>query len=509
MIFLAFTILFLHVLSLNQEEINFICYYNGFFGMKIGCSEASLACSLNAGIICDVNMSIIGVNFSFCRGSNVIPSSITTLTKLESFSISLLPGCQSSLLVAIPSYIGQCNLTQFSIINCDIISVIPPELFDNKFLSTLDFSGSIFTVSSTIPSQLSSLTYLTYLSFSNNGLSGNFPDIDNLTMLEYLNINSNNLIGNIPDTSNFNSLQYFDIGSNRFIGQISSFNSGNLYYIDLSNNEISSNISQNIFVNTSNQLTVKMNNNRIYGTIPENMLISSMIILDLSVNLFSGTIPSTIINLASQIQELILSQNNLTGSLSTNLNGIIFGNCYKFDLSHNSLSGALPGFGLYNETTGFTYLLLNNNLFNGIIPSYPFGSYSTTTIIDMSSNYLDLDQNSFKNVENNISWLNLNSNNITNLPMNLFAGNTKFASLISLNIGSNFINGFVPSLFRIQYLNLNRNLFVGLSSANFLIDPNFTLRPIFIDLTLNQINDNFDKNFGNHQILSSIFFLKI
>ena len=87
---------------------------------------------------------------------------------------------------------------------------------------------------------------------------------------------------------------------------------------------------------------------------------------------------------------------------------------------------------------------------------------------------LNLDSNSFANIESNISYINLQGNSVTHLPSNLFSNNCKFITLNSLNLATNSIQGSLPSLFKIQYLNLERNLFTGDIPHNF-IDPSFTI----------------------------------
>jgi hypothetical protein len=137
------------------------------------------------------------------------------------------------------------------------------------------------------------------------------------------------------------------------------------------------------------------------------------------------------------------------------------------------------------------------NNFSGIIPY--FDDFQAPTSIDFSNNMLNLDSNSFGS-GGNIKWLNLADNNITNVN-NL----NNIDSMISLNLGYNFITGTIPSLFSVQYLRLNNNYFIG-TVDDLLINPNFTMKPIFIDLTLNRLDIDVGRNtiFGTQSTETSI-----
>lgn len=86
--------------------------------------------------------------------------------------------------------------------------------------------------------------------------------------------------------------------------------------------------------------------------------------------------------------------------------------------------------------------------------------------------------------------INLAGNNITTLPSTLFS---ELTSLVTLDLSNCKISGTLPSLFHAQYLKLNNNFFTG-DLNPMLIDPNYKVRPIFIDLTLNRLNINTEVN---------------
>jgi hypothetical protein len=488
--------------TLTQSEIKFICIFDGVQGFNIPCINASSACDpiySNSGIYCDSNNSITTVSLIICNFTNIIPNEINKLPFLTTYSIVPTIGCKSPLSGIIPKSIGLCNLTYFGVSDSNITGTIPNELMNNTQLLALSLKNTL--ISGTLPSDLNTLNNLIGLDLTNNNLYGSFPDISNLINLGSFFISGNKFIGSLPNISRCHGLYIYDVSDNLFTKDIPVFNSSILYSVDLSANKISSTIPNNIFINSYSQLVLSMKNNLISGTIPSSLFSSNMIVFDLSGNKLSGTISPNIINIAPQIQQFIIERNYITGSLPSNLNNAIFPNCFKFNIANNLISGTLPSLSLYNLTTpylgapdftffnGYVYFLTHNNKISGVIPSFAINSFLAPTTFDLSQNMLTLDSNSFSNIENNISYINLQYNNITYLPPVLFSNTSKFVSLKSLNLASNFITGTLPSLFKIQYLNLERNLFTGAIPSDF-IDLNNTVLPIFVNIVLNRL-DNF------------------
>lgn len=526
---ITFLILFYFSLysTLTQLEIDFICLFDNVQGFNIPCANASSACdSLYSGngIYCDSNNSIITIVLYICNFSNIIPSEIGNLPYLTTYSISPKILCDSPLSGTIPKSIGLCNLTYFGISDSKITGTIPSELMNNKQLLVLSITNSYLTGS--LPSQLNTLTNLIGLDLTNNNFYGVFPDIQNFTNLGSFFIGSNKFSGSLPNVTKCWSLYIYDVSDNSFTQDIPIFNSNIMYSVDLSANKISSTIPTNMFIKSYSQLVLSMKNNLISGTIPPSLFSSNLIVFDLSGNKLSGSLPPEIINIAPQIQQFIIERNNIDGSLPTTLNNAIFPNCFKFNIANNLISGSLPSLSLYNLSTpyvgapdftffnGYVYFLAHNNKLSGVVPSFLSGTFLAPTTFDLSENMLYIDSNSFAtvfkkdsagididlgNIESNISYLNLQYNNITYLPDNLFNNNSKFITLKSLNLASNYIQGTLPSLFKVQYLNLERNLFTGILPNNF-IDKILSLQPIFADVTLNRLDVISDFGFEQDQI---------
>ena len=492
------------IASLDIYEQQFLCMYDGVQGFPVNCSNIANACNY-PGIYCNTNLSLITFNVPLCGGTNILPTNINNLLNLRGFQVTLIPGCLNIPQGTIP-ILTKINLQYLGLANLDISGTIPNELFLNSGLISVDLSNT--KLSGTIP-QLNLLTLMTQLNLQNNKFSGTFPDISKLTSLQYLKIGSNNFTGSLPNVISCNKLKIYDVSANNFVGNIGSFNSSSLFSIDLSGNKMDGTISNNMLIKTYNQVAISMKLNKLIGTIPSSLFTKNVIVIDLSSNFLSGTIPKEIINMNSHVQQIILSRNFLFGTLPTEINNVNFSDLFKFDISHNNLQGNIPSFSMMTQTSpsisspiftfykGIIYMEFYANNFDGIIPY--FDNFNAPTSIDFSNNQLNLGPNSFGQGKN-VVWLNLASNRI----MNVHKLNN-FKSLISLNLGYNLITGTIPSLFSVQYLKLNNNYFTG-TVNDLLINPNFTMKPIFIDLTLNRLDIDVGRNtlFGTQSTETSV-----
>ncbi|CAN4110058.1 unnamed protein product [Withania somnifera] len=241
-------------------------------------------------------------------------------------------------------------------------------------------------VTGPIPSQLGTLKKLSVLSLSNNHLTGSIPtSIFTLPNLHTLDLSHNQLTGTIPcSISELSSLKVVILGSNKLSGEIPSL-PPELLHLDLSNNELLGMLPKK----TRMPLTLRylsVSGNRLWG--PLNILesLSELVYLDLSMNRFSGTIPSSLFR--STLSSMFLQRNNLTGGVPErppSFATTIYGPGSTVDLSHNSLTGELT-----NTLVGVETLFLNNNLFTGAVPKdYVESVYSgSTTTLYLQHNYI-------------------------------------------------------------------------------------------------------------------------
>jgi len=122
---------------------------------------------------------------------------------------------------------------------------------------------------------------------------------------------------------------------------------------------------------------------QIVASIPtEISYLSSLQVLDLSHNLFTGKVP-TELGLLAQLQSIILNDNGFSSTIPTNIGGL--SNLIQLDLSSNGLTGKLPtNFGNLNT---LTLLNVSNNGLTLRIPT-EFGRMSSLTNFDGRNNQL-------------------------------------------------------------------------------------------------------------------------
>ena len=147
-----------------------------------------------------------------------------------------------------------------------------------------------------VPSQVGSLTKLTFLEFGSAGLTGSIPsEIGYLTQLTYLGLTSNVLRGQIPTQ----------------IGSLASLNN------------------------------LRLEVNALTGSIPSEIgHLTTLTTLLLSNNQLKGKIPFQLSQLGS-IQTLDMDHNQLTGSVPTQL--AVLTNLVHVQIDHTSLTGSVQG----------------------------------------------------------------------------------------------------------------------------------------------------------------------
>ncbi|KAI3748942.1 hypothetical protein L6452_12394 [Arctium lappa] len=214
-----------------------------------------------------------------------------------------------------------------------------------------------------IPATLGSLSSLGSLNMCNNKLSGRLPvSLKNLNNLQILQLARNELVGTIPAWfgRELPSLRILNLRSNHFDGNISHelCHLTAIQILDLAHNNLSGDIPRcfNKFSVLSNKETTTDSRFHFFGFEDEEIIGSAslvkkgqeytysttlglVMVLDLSCNSFSGSIPSELMALQA-LQSLNLSRNQLMGRIPENIGDLK--SLESFDVSLNRLSGELP-----------------------------------------------------------------------------------------------------------------------------------------------------------------------
>ncbi|XP_027069575.2 uncharacterized protein [Coffea arabica] len=275
---------------------------------------------------------------------SLIPPGIGNLTNLATLDLS-----HNSFWGLISPTLGHLsNLDSLDLSNNHLNGTIPLALFNLTNLFRLDIQWN--QIYGSIPSEIGNLQIFKYLHLGSNRLTGQIPPtLGNLTALVNLKLPYNHISGSIPsEIGNLRYLESLDLGSNRLTGQIPPTlgNLTALAILDLSSNQISGSLPLGLSDITSLQI-LDLSSNQIRGPIPtqfvDDMLkpYRPIFTLNLSHNILSGTVPSSLI----QLSDVDLSYNALEGELPCDL-GFQFGS-ERFvgnrDLRYNStLCGASP-----------------------------------------------------------------------------------------------------------------------------------------------------------------------
>ncbi|KAI5336503.1 hypothetical protein L3X38_015771 [Prunus dulcis] len=271
------------------------------------------------------------------------------------------------------------------------------------------------------------------------GLTGFIsPSITNLTHLTHLNLSHNSLSGPLPKdlfSSLSSTLQVLDLSFNRLISHLplSSNETSQLEIINLSSNLFHGTIPSWILVPPVTIFNVS--NNSFSRSIPINNggNHTSLTFLDLSFNEFTDPVPAGL-GLCSKLQVFRAGFNGLFGSLPDEI--FHLANLQQLYLPVNSLSGPIRD-GIMN-LTNLKILELFSNQFSGPIPRHIGKFFKLEKLLVHINNLTGPLPASLTNCTN-LSTLNLRVNNLTG---HLSAFNfSTLQSLTTLDLGNNNFTG--------------------------------------------------------------------
>ncbi|KAJ4723399.1 putative Receptor-kinase [Melia azedarach] len=482
-------------------------------------------------------------NLSFLREMDLdnnsirgeIPHELGRLFRLEVLYLS-----NNSLVGKIPANLSYCSrLTALSLEGNNLVGNIPTDFVSLYNLKRLALHENNLTGG--IPSFIGNLTSLDTLSLAYNALGGNIPDSLNLLkQLEFLRLASNNLYGTIPlSLYNLSSLTVFSLSQNQLHGSlppslgltlpnlkifqisenffggsipISLSNASKLEWIEMFGNSFSGKLSVDFRGMKHLSILNVASNNLGSGEDDELRFINSLVncsnldTFAIDENLFTGALPQSIVNLTSQLRNLIIGSNKIYGSIPSGISNIVkleflvmgdslitgkipmeigkFQNLRELYLARSKLSGEIPSY-LGNLSALENFALADNNL-SGAIPS-SLGKLKQLLNFDISLNELsgsipkeifnitslsiefDLHKNHLVgSIPPNIgdligtSYIDVSENSLSGeIPKELGL----CSSLKVLYMNRNFFNGSIPqslsSLRGIQYIDLSQNNLSG------------------------------------------------
>lgn len=170
--------------------------------------------------------------------------------------------------------------------------------------------------SGTIPVGFKNLHLLAELDVSNNQLSGNFPTVVlELQSLIYLDLRFNFFVGNIPaELFNKKQLDAIFVNNNYFEDKIPDTVGNSLVsVVSFANNKLTGSIPSSIGNMAQSLNEVLFLNNTLCGCLPEETgMLDQLIVLDVSFNHLGGQVPVSL-GCLGNIEQLILARNEFYG----------------------------------------------------------------------------------------------------------------------------------------------------------------------------------------------------
>uniref|UniRef100_A0A0E0HGP2 non-specific serine/threonine protein kinase n=1 Tax=Oryza nivara TaxID=4536 RepID=A0A0E0HGP2_ORYNI len=339
------------------------------------------------------------------------------------------------------------------------------------------------------------------LDLSNRGLVGQIsPSLANLTFLKFLYLDTNSFTGEIPlSLGHLHHLQTLYLSNNTLEGRIPDFtNCSSLEILLLNGNHLAGQLNNSFPSQLQNLLLAE---NNLTGTIPSSLAnITGLRGLSFMSNNIKGNIPNEFSKFV-MMELLAVSGNMLSGRFPQPiLNLSTLTNLY---LTLNHLSGEVPS-DLLDSLPNLQELLLGHNFFRGHIP-LSLGNTSNLRLLDISNNNftgIEISSGFFPSGIEHLSDLNslgLDNNELTVIPSSV----SNLSQLAVLGLYSNKLEGHIPSFVNLQMLQLlvisSNNLHVSIPKEIFSI-PSI----IAIDLSFNNLDGQLPTEIGNAKQLVSL-----
>ncbi|KAL0701459.1 hypothetical protein Bca4012_057581 [Brassica carinata] len=334
------------------------------------------------------------LSLKYNHHTGVIPSSLGNLSHLIKLDLSI-----NHLVGDVPASIG--NIHKLRVIRLDNNSLSGKfPILSASFTKLFLFSLSYNNLESTLPSDMSGFHSLEYFDVSENSFFGPLPtSLFSITSLKYVDLGGNQFNGPIQFANTFSKIWYLDLSSNRLNGPTPESVSEllKLAVLDLSQNNFSGSIPRSIS-KLVNLADLQLSNNNLKGEVPGFVWgLSNLNLSHNSLESFGNSSKETM------IMSLDLSSNSFQGPFPhriCKLNWDWDWDLYFLDLSNNLFNGSIPPC-LRNSVLFIAVLMLSNNSFSGVIPDV-FANATKLLSLDVSHNQLEGNfPKSLTNVESN------------------------------------------------------------------------------------------------------------